>query len=342
MRLLFLSRNYKGLDSAGNKAKTDIERIMESMNFQNAGLHRTVYKGTLPHFFLTLLGVIISTIRLRKGDILVLQYPLKKYFSLVCRIAHLRGAKTIIQIHDLGSFRRKALTVDKEIRRLNHANYIIAHNESMKKWLLNNGCKPLLGTIGIFDYLSDSKPTNSMQLSKPYIIIYAGALNPRKNSFLYDWGEHINQYCVKLYGNGFELSKAKGKDKFKPMGFIKSDDMISSAQGHFGLVWDGESIDCCSGDFGTYLEINNPHKTSLYIRCCLPIIIWEKAALAKFVQDHRIGICVNSLRELDKRLNNITPKQYQTMKENICTLSEQLADGFFFKNAVNKGVNRLK
>lgn len=27
----YLSRNYKGLGSAGNKAKTDIEKIMDSM-----------------------------------------------------------------------------------------------------------------------------------------------------------------------------------------------------------------------------------------------------------------------------------------------------------------------
>jgi hypothetical protein len=31
----FLSRNYKGLSNAGNKAKTDIENIMEKMGFKN-------------------------------------------------------------------------------------------------------------------------------------------------------------------------------------------------------------------------------------------------------------------------------------------------------------------
>ena len=41
MRLFFLSRNYKGLGSAGNKAKTDIERIMEGMGIRHASLPRT-------------------------------------------------------------------------------------------------------------------------------------------------------------------------------------------------------------------------------------------------------------------------------------------------------------
>ena len=78
----------------------------------------------------------------------MLQYPLKKYFTFVCNMAHQRGAKVIVIIHDLGSFRRKALTVEQEISRLNHADYIIAHNEKMKKWLEDNGCKAKLGVLG--------------------------------------------------------------------------------------------------------------------------------------------------------------------------------------------------
>ena len=30
----YLSRNYKGLSSAGNKAKTDIEQIMKDLSFK--------------------------------------------------------------------------------------------------------------------------------------------------------------------------------------------------------------------------------------------------------------------------------------------------------------------
>ncbi|MDY6027459.1 MAG: galactofuranosyltransferase [Prevotella sp.] len=341
MRLFFLSRNYKGLGSAGNKAKTDIERIMEGMGIRHASLPRTTCHGTLPHFFLTLLGMLVASFRLGKGDILVLQYPLKKYFSFVCRMAHWHGAKTIVQIHDLGSFRRKALSVEKEIRRLNRADYIIAHNDSMKQWLADHGCKARLGTLGIFDYLSDTRANNTMSPTSPYHIIYAGALNPRKNSFLYHWGEHIHHYVVKLYGSGFDRSQAQGADKFQSMGFVQSDDLIATASGHFGLVWDGTSVDACTGDFGEYLKYNNPHKTSLYIRCCLPVVIWKEAALAPFVRDNGIGICVSSLRELDERLSSLTPKQYQAMKDNVCRMSQLLAQGHYFQSALHQALKSL-
>ena len=79
----YLSRNYKGLSSAGNKAKTDIEQIMEKMSFRNVGLRQTTYTNEVLSFLATLTGVLKSPFCLHKGDKLVLQYPLKKYFSFV-------------------------------------------------------------------------------------------------------------------------------------------------------------------------------------------------------------------------------------------------------------------
>ena len=126
----YLSRNYKDLNGAGNKAKTDMEQIMVSMGFKNIGLKRTFYHNQVISFFLTLAGVIKAVCCLRKGDVLLLQYPLKKYFAFLCNAAHLKGCKVIILIHDLGSFRRKKLTIPQEIRRLNHADYAIVLNPS--------------------------------------------------------------------------------------------------------------------------------------------------------------------------------------------------------------------
>lgn len=332
----YLSRNYKGLSSAGNKAKTDIERIMEEMSFKNVGLKQTTYNNAVSAFLRTLAGVLKSPFCLHKGDNLVLQYPLKKYFTFVCNMAHLRGAKVIVLIHDLGSFRRKALTVEQEIKRLNHADYVIAHNEKMKRWLENNGCKAKLGVLEIFDYLSETKASAKPDVRKPYSILYAGALNLRKNTFLYEVGEYIRSFSFNLYGNGFEMDKAKGKEHFNYMGFVKSDDLIATAQGDFGLVWDGFSASACTGDFGEYLQYNNPHKTSLYIRCELPIIIWSKAALADFVRKNGIGICINSLEDLEGVLNSLSEEQYLEMKKKTAQIGQLLSEGHFARKALLK------
>jgi hypothetical protein len=337
----YLSRNYKGTASAGNKAKTDIEAIMAAQGFRNVGLPQTTSSHTVYAFLRTLLGVLIAPFRLHQGDVLVLQYPLKKYFTFVCRMAHLRGAKVVTLIHDLGSFRRKALTEPQEIRRLNHADVIIAHNPRMKAWLEERNCTAVLTTLGIFDYLSSSQAPASRPLVKPYQVIYAGALSYRKNAFLYQFGPLARHYQINLYGNGFEWDKAEGKTRIQYMGFVKSDELIATAQGHFGLVWDGESTHTCSGNFGEYLQYNNPHKTSLYLRCGLPVIIWSKAALAPFIREHGVGLCVDSLEDLDDTLSRLSEADYLRMREKAQAIGAQLNAGHHTREALQKAVSLL-
>ncbi len=340
--ICYLSKNYKGLSSAGNKAKTDIEQIMDRLHYRNVGLRRTFHTNTVLSFFLTLAGVLKTPFSLRKGDILVLQYPLKKYYAFVCNLAHWRGCKVVTLIHDLGSFRRGKLTEKEEIKRLNHSDYIIAHNEVMKKWLDDRHCRAEVGALEIFDYLSSVAPKKYVQGQKPYRVLYAGALNHRKNAFLYEVGEFIHSYRFVLYGSGFECEQARGSQYFEYKGFVPSDQLIGSAEGDFGLVWDGSSASTCAGNWGEYLQYNNPHKTSLYIRCELPIIIWEKAALAGFVRQHQIGICVRSLEELDEILSNLTNEQYQDMKSNVEKVSKQLSEGHYLAAAMEKAFAFLK
>ena len=120
MRNCYLSRNYKNMRSAGSKAKTDMERIWAEEGFVNLGLTQTRSDNKVYSFFRTLASVCTLCFRIRRGDVLFLQYPFKKYFAFVCNVAHRRGARVVTLIHDLGSFRRKKLTVPQEIARLSH------------------------------------------------------------------------------------------------------------------------------------------------------------------------------------------------------------------------------
>lgn len=337
----FFSRNYKDPGSAGNKAKADIESILLGMGFTNIGNRSTNYPGEPKAFLATLASVLKAVSNLSGGDVLVVQYPLKKYFSFVCRAAHRKGAKVIALIHDLGSFRRKALTPDKEIARLSNADYIIAHNDSMRQWLISKGMRKPVGTLGIFDYLSGSQNNTASEAVRPYRVIYAGNLSRRKNAFLYNVGKNIRSYRLKLYGRGFDSESAEGKDNFETMGFVDSDKLIATVQGDFGLVWDGDSTEGCTGDFGEYLQYNNPHKTSLYLRCCLPVILWKKAALAPFIEENRIGICIGSLGELNDVLDSLSPEEYAEMKNNASRMATLLQNGHFTSKAVGEALAAL-
>lgn len=338
----YFSRHYNNLKNAGNKAKTDIEAICSKQGFINIGIKQTVGKNKITGFFLTLYSILKASYKLQKKDILLIQYPLKKYYSFICIIAKLKGAKTITLIHDLGSFRRKKLTIPKEIKRLNRSNYIIAHNTAMKKWLQQHGIKRPVGCLEIFDYLSQQYTPSRTSAPYPYTVVYAGGLSPRKNKFLYEVGEYITNYQINLYGNGFEPDQAKSKEYFICKGFLPSDELISQVEGEFGLVWDGDSVNACAGDWGHYLKYNNPHKTSLYIRCELPIIIWNKAALASFVKENRIGICIDNLDELNDVLQNLSQKKINELKMNVAIISKRLAKGYYTQKAIGAAIQNLE
>ena len=58
----YLSRNYKETNSAGNKAKTDMEAIMRAMGLRNVGLPQSRYRDPVRHFFATLASVAKSEV----------------------------------------------------------------------------------------------------------------------------------------------------------------------------------------------------------------------------------------------------------------------------------------
>lgn len=334
--LCYISHNYRNYTSAGNKAKSDIERIMAEEGFRNVGLRQTSYHNKALSFLITLCGVLKAPFCLRRGDILVLQYPLKKYYTFLCRAAHLRGAKVVALIHDLGAFRRKKLTAAQEQKRLAHADFIVCHNESMKAHLQRNGCKVPLHCLEIFDYLSETAPSSYPTPHKPYSIVYAGNLSRGRSNFLYKLGEEAHNFTVQLFGRGLDQETAKGWKHVSYKGFLPSERFIAEAQADFGLVWDGSSLDRCDGDWGEYLKYNNPHKTSFYLRAGIPVIIWEQAAIAPFIEKHKAGLTINTLRDLDGLLEKISPEDYAELKHNAASLSHKISQGYFTRQALEK------
>jgi len=112
-RLCYISRNYRGISSSGSKAKSDNEITLREMGAHNLGLPSTYYHNMIITFFLDLFGIVKLAVTLKSDDILVLQYPVKKYYSFICNFAHWHEAKIVTVIHDLGSMRRKKLTVNQ-------------------------------------------------------------------------------------------------------------------------------------------------------------------------------------------------------------------------------------
>lgn len=337
-RLCYISRNYYNLSTAGNKAKTDYESILDSMGAINIGLPRKIDSNKFFAFFYNLLSILKACFQMRRNDIVVLQYPVKKYFSFICSVARLKKAKTISLIHDLGSFRRKKLTIPQELKRLDHTDYVIATNESMKQWLVQQGFHKPMGALGFHDYLSSvpisSDTKNHRQEKDAWNIIYAGSLNLRKNAFILNMKEIDKSFKFHLYGNMPNYNAIAEDKNIIWHGFMQADDFIAKAKGDFGLVWDGDSLGECHGDFGGYLKYNTPHKASFYLRAGLPIIVWRQSAIAQLVEQEQVGIAIDSLKQLPQQLKELSSQRYEELKANALRLSLEINKGMNLKKAI--------
>jgi hypothetical protein len=329
----YVSKNYRSFTSAASKAKIDCEEILLQHGYRNIGLPRAFHANEVRGFIHNLFTVLLAVLRLPRGGTLVLQYPLKKYYAFLCRVARWKKCHVVTIIHDLRSLRRKKVIVDKEIRDLNRSHCLIVHNESMKTWLQEQGCRSHLVVLGIFDYLSDVLPS-PLPFHRPLEIVFAGAFTRKRSSFPSRLPATSPSYLLNFYGNPGNIADLADRPVIRYKGIFNADILISKIEGHFGLIWDGPEITTCGGGHGEYLLYNNPHKTSLYLRCHLPVIIWSRAALAPFVRANGVGILLDSLEDLETTCAALSEEDYQTMRQNAARVAERLRTGAYLSDAL--------
>jgi len=334
--LYYISRNYKFSKNAASKPKMDCEIILEKNGFENLGFKQSNHSSSALGAIISFFGITKGLFLLPRKSVFCMQYPLSKFFGYTTSIVSLKKCKLIIIIHDVKYLMGKSTDLKGEMAKFNRADFIIVHNESMKKWFEENGCTAKLVSLELFDYIHESD--KHATINKPYDVVFAGGLGKEKSEFLYSMDElNPSNYTLKLYGNGFNSADVEQADSIlNYQGVFSPDEVIDKIEGSFGLIWNGNVLDECSGDFGKYLLYNNPHKTSLYLLCGLPVIVWNKAAIATFIEKEQIGITINSINELDDALKNLDPMLYSNMVANVEEIKSKVASGYYLSQAIQK------
>lgn len=316
-----------------NKAKNDVDTLVAAMGFRSlTPLNAT--GGSVARFCTKCLGLVRIATTVHDGDTLFLQYPMKKFYRAACLLARARHARIVTLIHDLGAFRRHKLTPAGENRLLSLSDTLIVHNAAMAHWLRDHGYQGGIVQLGIFDYLSDAPKPTARRGATPWRVVFAGGLAPRRSGFLYALDcLHADHWRIELYGKGLDENALRGLHFIHYKGYCPSDKLIATVEADFGLVWDGDSADACTGAWGEYLRINNPHKTSLYLRCGLPILVWSKAAIAPFLLDHGCALAIDGLADIDHVLAGLTRERYAALSANAARVGEQIAESHFFRTA---------
>lgn len=281
--------------------------------------------------------------KLERGDTLLIQYPLDMYPKVaMTAMKYLyeikkKGAKIGIIIHDIDSLRMENEDERKWYNQAEHkffsaADWIIAHNPVMEDYLRKEGFQMPIYSLEIFDYLEKGKIEDMEDNCQENIVTIAGNLSKEKAGYIYKIPENAVRY--NLYGPNLEERELGKNIEYK--GSFQPDVLPKVLNGKFGLVWDGDSIDKCAGQYGEYIRYNNPHKTSLYLACGIPVVVWNKAAIADFIEKKRIGITVGSLNEMSDIIENMSDGQYKELKKNAVIMGDRLREGQMLSRVLEK------
>lgn len=326
---------------AGTKATQDIAEIAEKMGFEPCFLRMRSRKKSKAAKGLRQIGYFADWARvgreIERDSLVLLQHPFH-YPQLtrerVLRKLKKRNVRFICMVHDVEEIRgfRYNDYYKREFQfMLEIADVLVVHNEKMMAWFEEKGVpRERLVNLHIFDYIQH----NSYIMSPLYerTVMIAGNLDNQKSAYLGELGR-LEKSQFELY-SGRSAEKLADQPNVKYCGRFPADSPGRHLRRGFGLVWDGSSIDSCQGEAGEYLRYNNPHKLSLFLSCGIPIVIWRGAAEAEFVRSRGMGICVNSLWEMEQVINRLDETAYRRMSQNAWETGRKLLAGEYTKNAL--------
>ena len=335
--------HYLGMyNTAGNKAKEDIKRIAGALGYQVMNVHFST--GEAGTEVADLSDKLVYSDweavlqRVPCQSLLLLQMPMQTRFpmDLILQMKEKKDLRFITVVHDVDMLRKleNYITREDEFKfMLEVSDCLIVHNEEMVQYFKQIGINPeKLISLQIFDYLHDEPETEKIF---ERAVIFAGNLSAQKSPFVYELGK-LTSMKVYLYGSYFSGDLLSQVDNVVYGGSILADFLPQKLDRGFGLIWDGDSINTCSGDTGEYLRYNNPHKMSLYLASGLPVVIWNSAAQARFVEENGVGVVIDSLYSLHDVLAQISEKDYRVFIQNVQHISEQLKSGHYMRTALKK------
>lgn len=317
--------------NAGPKARQDVEQALEEIGYKKVNIIHPK-KGSRfiirVKFLFNTIKVIFSLLKDKKSKIII-QYPFSSTVITHLIISSLKKENITLVIHDINSLRFKGEVSQKELWFFNNVDKIIVHTNNMAKYLQKRGVKTKISVLELFDYYATEIPIIQYKATEyPYSVVYAGNLN--KSTFLDKILDNTIVDTLYLYGRKDKSiinSHIKYEGLFEP-------NTINNIRGDWGLVWDGDSIDSCEGMLGNYIQYNAPHKASLYIAAGKPLIIWEKAGIAEFIINNKLGFTVKNLLEIPDKLNNISKERYNEYVDSIKEFQIKLLNGEMIKSII--------
>ena len=324
-------------NTADVKAPADMCRILRQRGYRAIRFDPITGKPKLLFRLTQLANWTRVAFIVRREDLLLYQYPLdlsKLSVLLLKALIKVKQMTLILLVHDIDSL-RGYYSAEENARKeslLKLADYLICHNDRMKKWLVKNGIPAdRIASMGAFDYLLEGEMAEREDW---HSVVIAGNLGKRKSPYISKYLSLEKDYQVNLFGPNFEATK--DYQHYQYYGSFSPEDLPRYLKGGFGLVWDGDSTEECSGLTGQYLRFNNPHKAFSYIASGIPVIVWDQAAIAGYICENRLGFTVSSLQEISEKLREINRDDYLFLCRQTEEEGKKLRSGFYLNRALDE------
>ncbi len=317
---------------ASKKAPSDVQRTLESIGAKPEFLVLPDAKSKIKVWAIKIYYMMRLYSKLKPNDELFFQgYGFERSVAILVRLARRKNIKSHYIVHDINFLRYDEFYSDKkEVEFLKLFDCLYVHTENMVKHLHRLGISTPMKIMHIFDYYSDDPVMAKEEtFALKNVVAFAGNLD--KSVFLAKLvnTEIPSNITYRLYGISQDASKLENS-QIKYMGAFQPN-RTGALKAGWGLLWDGDSVETCSGDLGLYLKVNASHKLSLYLACGMPVIVWKESSLAEWLTQKGVCITINSLKEIPEAISNLSDNQYSKMIDNSIKLSVQLRKGELLK-----------
>lgn len=303
------SKNIIG-GGASSKAPADILHLARKAGFEELVIYNKFPRNRILGYLSIIYQAMLLSMRFKEKSIILFQYPFINVRLIPMVLRFFQKHQLVGLIHDMNSVRENGKLSFSEQKALSYFSELYVHTNNMKDFLSTVLPQSIMyKVLGCFPYIAD-KNVEERCLSKK--VCFAGNLT--KSKFLPQFVQKNKNLKILLYGSIKEPNvfgnRAEYKGTFLP-------DKIQHIIGSWGLVWDGESVDCCGGLYGNYLKIIAPHKFSMYLAADMPVIVWKESAMAALVEKYELGIVVNSLSEISQKIDSVKSEDYLKIVNNI-------------------------
>ena len=332
--------------NAFSKAPRDISRIADACGFMPIVISESAsgsFVGKIISKLRRVAKIVSIAVSIKTRSIIFVQSPcfaMQEGIGLYVLklLKKIKGIKIITLVHDADEFRfgkgaaaRGGCAIQPLIML---ADRIIVHNSRMLAWYKSIGVESRrLVTLEVFDYLTDKQVKERFIHSADFhTVVITSNLNPKAAVYLKFLKTYSNLRW-ELFGPNFSEQDTGGPNIIYN-GVFKADELPNKLPAGFGLVWYGDSKDTCNCYFKEYLKIINPHKTSAYLSAGIPVVVWKDMGVADFVKANAVGLCINSLDDIEDELARLTSEQLEKIQIAANNMSQKLRSGYYTTKAI--------